>query len=264
LVETARNTGLEKAKGKYVMFVDGDDYIEDNSLGFLTDFVSQNDLDIGLFSLRLEGEENQKKKEVNAENIVSGIELYRHYRAKSVDSSCVMLIKLVLLKDHNIKYMVGIPFLEDGEFIARVMCVAERCSFFDYPYYIRIKRPGSATTTNLFHSKKAIDGFIKAAISLKQFKEDHPLSKEQKNFLNQPIVKFAVTAVSACQNRSTFKYLPYVRKRLFEDGLRKLDLKGCNKNHKPFGSAFNISPYYYFVWRLLSHPYISIKSKFGF
>jgi len=41
-----RNLGIEKAKGKYVSFIDGDDYVEKDYLEKMYDFCEKNDLDI--------------------------------------------------------------------------------------------------------------------------------------------------------------------------------------------------------------------------
>lgn len=42
----ARNAGLEVASGKYIMYIDSDDFIEDNVLGTLCDIAEKNDLDV--------------------------------------------------------------------------------------------------------------------------------------------------------------------------------------------------------------------------
>jgi len=48
----ARNTGLKAARGKYIWFVDPDDYIENNALGKLLKICEINDLDVLLFNFR--------------------------------------------------------------------------------------------------------------------------------------------------------------------------------------------------------------------
>lgn len=45
-VSNARNRGLDKASGKYVLFVDSDDYISDNYIEALYDMVKNGDCDI--------------------------------------------------------------------------------------------------------------------------------------------------------------------------------------------------------------------------
>ena len=38
----ARNTGIKNAKGDYIWFIDGDDYIENNALRIILDQISSN------------------------------------------------------------------------------------------------------------------------------------------------------------------------------------------------------------------------------
>lgn len=48
----ARNTGLKAAKGKYVWFIDTDDYIQENCLSHVLELCEQNDLEILHFNIQ--------------------------------------------------------------------------------------------------------------------------------------------------------------------------------------------------------------------
>lgn len=53
-----RNYGLHRAKGKYILFVDSDDYIEKNSLSYLVDYIKKNNMDVVFFGRNKDFEGN--------------------------------------------------------------------------------------------------------------------------------------------------------------------------------------------------------------
>lgn len=51
-VPVARNIGLDRMKGKYLVFIDSDDYIETTMIGRLVPFAEEHELDIVLFGAK--------------------------------------------------------------------------------------------------------------------------------------------------------------------------------------------------------------------
>ena len=62
-VSVARNNGIKKATGKYISFVDGDDYLEINFIKTLYNFTVKNNVDVSICDYYLIT--NQGKKEMN-------------------------------------------------------------------------------------------------------------------------------------------------------------------------------------------------------
>jgi len=74
----ARNTGVYNAKGKYIWFVDSDDWIIPNTLGKLVDICEKQDLDVLAFNLSRYDDKGQMisfNQIYSDSNVMNGIEL---------------------------------------------------------------------------------------------------------------------------------------------------------------------------------------------
>jgi glycosyltransferase involved in cell wall biosynthesis len=203
-VSRARNNGIDKAVGRYIMFIDPDDYVEINSFGRILKKAYEFRIQVFFLGFTKLDENNavifRSFDNYKSNHLYSGIDTYRLTRGDGrtdPDRMWAVLFNTEFINNNNLRYLPDVPYLEDGEFIARILCLAERCAFEVSPFYLRTKRQGSATNSKLFHAEKATKGFLLAAGNLKKFQLEKNLSGEQKLFLNQPIVKFVMTALSS-------------------------------------------------------------------
>jgi len=258
-VSVARNVGIKQAKGNYLLFVDPDDSLQTNCLSSLLNYAETNNYEV-VFSpftfVEINGGQKESKYSDGLEKLMDGPTLYHAVRGKEIvdpDRSVAILYKKELLSNNELEYIKNIPYLEDGEFIARVLCLTQRGSVYNKPYYLRLNRPGSATKSNLSIQLISIKGFFIALNSLVNFKEKRNLNEKQKEFLNQPICKFVLLAIHACVSKVDIKKFKFVKKEIQKKSLVKLDLKGCNARYTKLGRVYNRSINYFFVYLIFKN-----------
>jgi glycosyltransferase involved in cell wall biosynthesis len=250
-VSYARNNGIKKASGKYLLFIDPDDYIQTNSLGSILKYADLNqaqmvipgytfvDLDDKLIGTTTYENHEEKK--------FTGIEAYKLTHIKEqmgADLAVGIIFETEFLSKNNLFYLPNVPYLEDGEFLARVHCLASRCFLTKQILYTHIlARQGSATNSDLFNSERARKGFELAANNLKDFRQTQALDIKQRLFLNGSVVQFVLlTLYSAIKTRSMITIMNSINS-LKVSGLGKIELEGCSGWYLICGKPYNFSPY---------------------
>lgn len=256
-VSVARNKGADKATGKYLLFVDSDDFVQENSLGLIIKDTCSNQAQIaipGYTYLDSNGIVQGKRiYDGYEERIFNGMEAYYLLRDKKLrgedpanviipDSSVGIIYEANFLNRNYLRYVPGVILNQDCEFLARVHCLSDRCLLLDHMFYAAVARKGSATRSELSEFKIS-NGYIFAANNLNKFKQSHFLNEKQKLFLNVPIIQLVLQAVySGVRTRSVNK-LRTIIKNLKLSGLSRLRLEGCKGKHLVCGKSYNTSPY---------------------
>jgi glycosyltransferase involved in cell wall biosynthesis len=232
-VSMARNRGIDAARGEYLLFIDPDDYFKTNSLDSILINAGRQKAQVSFLGFTFLNADGSKRQEVFNENlgsqVYSGIDAYFLSRSEDPpdpDRMWAVLFRRDFLNEQGLRYLPGVPFLEDGELIARILCLAERCIFESHPFYFRTTRIGSATNSRLFHTEKASKGFLISACNLKTFQHRDDLNKRQRSFLNQPISKFAILALNSSLQKPFFPGYREIMERLRGCGLSRLDTEG--------------------------------------
>jgi len=254
-VSLARNAGMDRAIGQYFLFIDPDDYVEPNSFSRVLGAAENQQAQIAILGFKFLNEDNSVRTNMFFSafkgKIYSGIEAYYNSRIKvniDPDRTWAILFESNFLNRRGIRYISEVPYLEDGEFIARILCLADRCIFEGNSFYIRTTRPGSATNSNLFYAERSINGFIKAAGNLKLFSQSPVLSEAQRVFMNQPLSKFTLLAVESSAKMSSFKKFFFVKKKLIENGLGRLSLAGVLWPYSTYARLYNITPFLFIIY----------------
>lgn len=133
-VSSARNYGIDRCSGQYIMFIDSDDWIKQNSLEVLMRNIQNNENDIIIYS-RVDDYRSENKL---VKSIIKGISNkmkididnmneYFIYLFKSIDipSSCNKIFKADIIKNNNIKYNTSMIFYEDFDFNLRYLLLSK-------------------------------------------------------------------------------------------------------------------------------------------
>ena len=166
----ARNTGLTYAKGRYIYFIDSDDYIELDTLEKLYNNAISNNSDVVLFKFKtVDDFKNIHKRgiEFKIDSIFGDIDYnnftftYRDVKRhvmNSAFSACLKLYKKEFIDTIDFTFPEGLNF-EDVPVHVKVMIEANRLSFVPESLYNYRSNPDSIlnSNTNGFDIFKVID-----------------------------------------------------------------------------------------------------------
>lgn len=190
----SRNKGLEIAKGKYVLFVDSDDYIDTNTVDILTKEIEKDKTDVIRFNA-LPFKHNSKKvmknKNYDFSNILVDKKIYEGeevddiYRSFS-SSPCLYMFKRGLITDQM--YFKPDIIHEDELFTIKLFFSAKNFSYSNnFFYHRRYREFSTMTRKDKEQVLKSFDSYIFILKELQTMLEDSKNSEIKKKFIGNKI-----------------------------------------------------------------------------
>jgi len=183
-VSGARNKGIFNALGKYMWFVDADDYIEENALQKLGDCLKGKKIDMLGFSNYHFFEENNKinKNSINPTTKILSPKVFFEQGNVFETTPWIMVIKTSLIKDNDICFDTELVIYEDNLFMMNCLAKAKLIKYMDDFLYYYLIRKDSLTSKNKSQKIRMI-GYLK----LLDFSMEAIQNSDYKDYWNENI-----------------------------------------------------------------------------
>ncbi|MEA1787680.1 glycosyltransferase [Arenibacter sp. GZD96] len=265
-VGAARNSGLDKAIGTYIYFLDPDDFIADNVLGLLLQVLEENSLDILTFKSKsfksLTFQQSVNLQDINASvSIMDGISYIAQHKYKN--EIWWFISNRQFLVASGIRFIEG-KWMEDAILAAQLFCAAGSMAHIGLDVHrYRILPTSAMRNKSPEHYNKVIFDNANAAHAFRDLIESVP--KDHENYIG------AVTRLKTRQQSFVFFLLVRLMKSDLPVGKIPEMLHGFEQIdayplHKFLGPDYHGMGYSFLTFvfnnKPLIHPFIKVFRTF--
>jgi glycosyltransferase involved in cell wall biosynthesis len=181
-----RNAGLNKAKGKYISFIDSDDWIDTNYYHYLINAIESANADLALCGVKRESDNVRNsciRYKYDTHNVIEGryaLVLLSRMIDQDISISaivCNKLFKASFLKEKNLKFLEN-SFNEDDLFTFQAFIEAGKVAITSDTNYHLYQRKNSVSRS---FTKKHIDDLFEAFLKIRQTLNSKKLFEDYKH-----------------------------------------------------------------------------------
>ena len=201
-VSSARNLGIENSKGKYIIFVDPDDSIDNDLLEYCLNIIRENDCEIVCYGMKTYKNDILQSNIYNDEivEIYESEEIIKEYArsGKFLYSSCNKLFSKKLLDNTKVRFSNEIRYAEDALFNYCIFMHTNRLAISNlkkYNYFINDKSTVKSVT------EKRLD-ILKAQKKIYDILECHKYLEYKELILKQYIESCILIAIDIAREKS--------------------------------------------------------------
>ncbi len=231
-VSVARNMGLRIAKGKYIQFIDGDDYLIQAPYEHCLDLARYHNPDIVTFNF---SKDNDSEVSFELPTPINGAKYLSTYNLKG--SVCTYLFRNAIVG--SLEFTPGMKYGEDEEFTPQLFLRAERIFKTEtLSYYYRSRKDSTLHQQDKHELDVRMSNNLEVIFHLQDLLEKVPPMERQG--LNRRIAQLTMDYIyNTIKLQHSFKSLNLCIKTLREHGLFPLPNKNYTKKYTLFRKMTN-------------------------
>lgn len=242
-IAATRNFGITHAKGKYVMFVDSDDYINRNLISSVQTYLEQ-DIDIIKFKLTCVNEQNEEIYKIDGPcfSNLDGQEAFNKlvFSDKLIDSPCVYVFKKELFINNNLLFQPG-TYHEDFGLIPLMLLIAKSVVSTDIYGYYYVQTNNSITRNDDYKkTRKRFEDSLFHYDNMLQFIKKFKIDKKTQENVKMYYTNAIFLKLKSINKEDRKQYIKQIKERKM---IRNIKIKGIRQVFKILILSININWY---------------------